>query len=323
MSNPLVSIIVPVYKSEPFIRKCLDSLVNQTYKNLEIIIVDDGGPDLCGLICDEYSAKDERITVMHQENKGVAESRNLGLRIATGDYLFFVDSDDWVELNAISLAMGFIQEQRADILCFGFDEVYLSGEIITRVIDRPRELGKKQVIEELIAETGVVRNCLWNKLFARELFNDIVFPSTKSGSDSAISCLLFHRAGKIYAIDSVLYHYRIRTDSIMSERFLIKGVSNVILAWTGRLDFLEQEYPSLVDFQLSKIIREMIVGLVILKKDPAYPRFREDAVLFISKNKARMKYIANYSRIVWLYYYCRPLTFLYIWIRYVLLFPLK
>ena len=96
MQNPLVSIIVPIYKVEPYLRRCLDSIVNQTYTNLEIILVDDGSPDGCPQICDEYAAKDKRIIVIHKENGGLSSARNAGLKIASGAFISFVDSDDWV-----------------------------------------------------------------------------------------------------------------------------------------------------------------------------------------------------------------------------------
>ena len=100
---PLVSIIVPIYKVEPYLRRCLDSIVNQTYTNLEIILVDDGSPDNCPQTCDEYAAKDNRIIVIHKENGGLSDARNIGLDIWKGDYISFVDSDDWVEKKYIEI----------------------------------------------------------------------------------------------------------------------------------------------------------------------------------------------------------------------------
>ncbi|HEY8803664.1 MAG TPA: glycosyltransferase, partial [Clostridium sp.] len=97
MQNPLISIIVPIYKVEVYIRNCVDSILNQTYKNLEIILVDDGSPDNCGNICEEYSSKDKRIKVIHKKNGGLSSARNAGLDIASGEYIGFIDSDDWIE----------------------------------------------------------------------------------------------------------------------------------------------------------------------------------------------------------------------------------
>ena len=102
MPEAKISVIVPVYKVEPYLRKCLDSIVGQTHRNLEIILVDDGSPDNCGAICDEYAARDERIKVIHKENGGVASARNAGLAVASGDYIGWVDSDDWIETDMMS-----------------------------------------------------------------------------------------------------------------------------------------------------------------------------------------------------------------------------
>ena len=128
--TPLISIIIPVYKVEPYLRKCLDSVVQQTYRNLEIILVDDGSPDSCGAICDEYATKDERITVIHQENKGLSAARNAGLDIATGDYIQFVDSDDWIEPDALATVLSIAEDHHVDIVCFGFNKHLPSGEIL-------------------------------------------------------------------------------------------------------------------------------------------------------------------------------------------------
>ena len=111
----MVSVIVPVYKVEPFLRRCVDSLLSQTYQNLEIILVDDGSPDRCGQICDEYAAQDARVKVIHKENGGVSSARNAGIEAAAGEYVTFVDSDDWVEPWAYQILRQLIVEHDADV----------------------------------------------------------------------------------------------------------------------------------------------------------------------------------------------------------------
>ena len=113
--EPKISVIVPVYKVEPYLRKCLDSIINQTYRNLQIILVDDGSPDNCGAICDEYASKDSRIEVIHQENGGVSAARNAGLKLAAGDYIGWVDSDDWIEPDMYAYMLENMQKYEADI----------------------------------------------------------------------------------------------------------------------------------------------------------------------------------------------------------------
>lgn len=112
--NNLISVIVPVYKVEKYIKKCIESIINQTYENLEIILVDDGSPDNCGKICDEYAKKDKRIKVIHKENGGVSSARNLGLEKSNGQYITFIDSDDWIEEEYCEILLTTLKEQNAD-----------------------------------------------------------------------------------------------------------------------------------------------------------------------------------------------------------------
>lgn len=126
-----MTIIVPVYKVEKYLRRCLDSLVNQTYKNLEIILVDDGSPDNSGAICDEYVQKDSRISVIHKENGGLSSARNAGLEICNGVYVLFVDSDDWVENNYVEAMLEYKTEN--NVVCCGYNAVY-AGEVVKHCI---------------------------------------------------------------------------------------------------------------------------------------------------------------------------------------------
>ena len=130
MENKLISIIVPVYKVENYLNKCIDSILNQTYKNLEIILVDDGSPDNCGKICDEYAKKDNRIKVIHKENGGLSDARNVALDIAKGEYIGFVDSDDFIEKDMYETLYNLVENYSADISSVSFYKV-INGKIIT------------------------------------------------------------------------------------------------------------------------------------------------------------------------------------------------
>lgn len=121
--NTLVSVIVPVYKVEKYLHRCIDSIINQTYKNLEIILVDDGSPDNCGKICDEYAEKDNRIKVIHKSNGGLSSARNAGLDVANGDYVYFVDSDDYIDTKLVEDNLNLAIEHDADMVCFNYFEV--------------------------------------------------------------------------------------------------------------------------------------------------------------------------------------------------------
>lgn len=165
---PLISIIMPVYKVEKYIRKSLDCVINQTYKNIEIILVDDGSPDNCPAICDEYAEKDSRIKVIHKKNGGVGSARNAGLAVATGDYLLQFDSDDYVSLNACEIILGAALRYKADIVIFDYEKVDEDGNLIKKI---PRS----NVIPLPMNET------IWNR---QELFERIVSIDSEVGGFS-------------------------------------------------------------------------------------------------------------------------------------------
>ena len=121
--NSLISVIVPIYNVEKYLDKCVDSIINQTYKNLEIILVDDGSPDNCPKMCDDYAKKDSRIKVVHKENGGLSDARNAGMKVATGEYVSFIDSDDWIDLETFSISMAKIEECNAQIVAFNIINV--------------------------------------------------------------------------------------------------------------------------------------------------------------------------------------------------------
>ena len=148
--TPLISVIIPVYNVEPYFRQCLNSVVGQTYEKLEILIIDDGSTDECGKICDEYAERDGRIKVFHTENRGLSAARNLGIDEAGGEYINFIDSDDWFELNAIETAVNAAIDSKADIVCFRYVKEYKN----TRKVDSFAEYYEKTVFngDEIIKE---------------------------------------------------------------------------------------------------------------------------------------------------------------------------
>ena len=166
----MISVIVPVYNVEPYLRKCLDSIVNQTYRDLEILVIDDGSTDWCGKICDEYAGKDGRIRVFHTENRGLSCARNLGLDNARGEWIGFVDSDDWIETDMYEVLLKRAEETEADIVECGVLE------------EHPNRTGKRQ--EYLVTGTEAVimlihrelSNAVWNKLWKKSCFDKIRFP---------------------------------------------------------------------------------------------------------------------------------------------------
>jgi len=215
MQQPLISVIVPVYKVEPYLRKCLDSIVGQTYTNLEILLVDDGSPDRCGAICDEYAARDPRIKVIHQENGGLSAARNAALDAAKGEWLGFVDSDDWIEPDMYAVLLEGALRTGADITVCGYWEEFASGAV-------PRLFSSEALLERdqaahLLMQDQVLRNYVWDKLFRRELFASVRFPKDMCYEDVAVMHNVFWQARKICCLPVGGYHYTIRSTGIVGD----------------------------------------------------------------------------------------------------------
>ena len=214
MSN-LVSIIVPIYKVEPYLRRCLDSIVNQTYTNLEIILVDDGSPDGCPQICDEYAANDNRIVVIHKENGGLSDARNAGLDICKGEYIFFIDSDDFVTKNCIETFL--IEAHKKD------NDVIIAQHAATHT---ENDRSKQAISEEVSTNLQIVKAfsrtaftpCAWNKLYKAKFIksNHLSFFKGILFEDQLWSLHWITQASKICLIPHVTYIYNTRTTSIMN-----------------------------------------------------------------------------------------------------------
>ena len=228
MPEPLVSIIIPIYKVEPYLHRCLDSIVNQTYTNLEIILVDDGSPDNSPQICDEYAAKDNRIVVIHKENGGLSDARNTGLDICKGDYISFVDSDDWVSLEYINELYSSIKETQADVAIVNHKHV---TPFPAREIQEKRRIklfSKQQAFFKLIAEQHQPFVVSWGKLYRKNLFSNIRFPTGKCHEDEFTSHLLFNKASRIVYSNRTLYFYYQRPDSIIRDNHIFKVTPQLI-----------------------------------------------------------------------------------------------
>jgi len=252
-----ISIIVPVYKAEPYLRKCLDSIVNQTYRNLEIILVDDGSPDSCGAICDEYAAADKRIKVIHKENGGVASARNAGLELVAGDYIGWVDSDDWIEPKMFETMLDSALSQDADIVICSRQERYPNMEF-QMGWQQETVLDKEQAIA-LLAEDNLVHSYLWDKLWRRELFDGVKIPDLKVFEDMAVMYQLFKRAGRIVCLPDIFYHYE-HHEASLTEAPSLKSRLDFYQVSKERYDALKRDLPPLA-YKLSSVLVEAAVHI--------------------------------------------------------------
>lgn len=220
----MISVIVPVYKVEKYLRDCVDSILSQTYTDFELILVDDGSPDICGEICDEYAAQDPRVRVIHQENQGLSGARNAGIDAARGDYLTFIDSDDMVSPEYISVLLQALEDADADLsVCrtFGFidgeDPKAERKEITSQIVVS----GTDACIMLYDGRAEIPVNA-WGKLFRTAVIGELRFPLGRLHEDQAFTPLVCYRAKKVSSVDADLYYYRGRDDSITRDRFTVK-----------------------------------------------------------------------------------------------------
>lgn len=214
-ARPEVSVIVPVYNVNPYLRRCVDSLISQTLHDIEIILIDDGSTDGCSQTCDEYAGIDARIRVVHQANAGLSEARNAGIDLARADYLMFVDSDDWVEPEFCRIPLSIAKEQKADLVMFQYR--YIKKEK-TREPDTTVSEGEKTQLEALTLLTKGIGMTAWNKLYHRGLFRTNRYPKDCVYEDMFLTPVLVHDAKTIFYTPVILYNQWYRSGSITTIR---------------------------------------------------------------------------------------------------------
>lgn len=191
----LVSIVVPIYNVEDYLTKCVDSVINQTYKNLQIILVDDGSKDSSSSICDEYLKKDSRIEVIHKENGGLSDARNVGMKYVKGDYTFFLDSDDWIDEKIIEKLLTLIIEYDADIAVSNYYYTYEDRNDIANKIDDDMCFEKEDAMKALL-QNDIVKNFAWGKLYKTNLLCSNEFPKGKLFEDVYWTHVIFDRCNR-------------------------------------------------------------------------------------------------------------------------------
>ena len=238
-----VSIVVPVHKVELYLDECIISLINQTYRNLEIILIDDASPDKCPQMCDMYAQKDSRIKVIHKENGGAASARNRGLDIITGEYFAFVDSDDSVERNYIESLVNEMEINDADISVCGFEHFYRNGVIAKGYQGDMLIMSQIDYLNRFLFDWTC--GLLWNKLFKIDLLEDIRFPEGHKIDDEFFTYRLVMNAKKVVLFSDILYKYRIRSSSVMNASKRESIIADKALYITERYDSVTQRYPQL------------------------------------------------------------------------------
>ncbi len=248
-----VSVIIPVYNVEEYLPDCIRSVTEQTYRNLEILLIDDGSKDGSGKICEEAAEKDSRIRVIHQENKGLSGARNTGLEYMSGDIIFFLDSDDTIREDTIEKMMEYSEEHK--IVCCGI--LAKDSEHGDYVLTPPgsASLRGREAVDSMLFDRRI-NSCSWAKLYDKEMFRNVRFPPGKIHEDEFLTYRLLDDAGKVYYTEELLYFYRIRSGSITRNRYSEKHLAR-FEAYAERAEYFKNKgYIPEYEFTVIRIIDE-------------------------------------------------------------------
>lgn len=264
----LVSVVIPVYNVKKYIKKCVNTIINQTYKNLEIILVNDGSTDGSEKVCQELKNEDKRITVINQKNQGLSAARNTGIKYAKGQYIQFVDSDDWIDCNCIKELYNCIKKYKSDIAICGIIMSYPKYDKKMNWFDKNLCINNDDALIELLKNNNISSHA-WNKLYKIELFDKIEFPIGKIYEDVRMMYKVFLKARKIAISNKYLYYYRQRSNSI-TTKIDINNKLEYIQAFKERYYYFESTYKKekYTELALYSYLNSILSSLVTLK----YPR---------------------------------------------------
>lgn len=245
-----ISVIVPVYNVEKYLNKCIDSILSQTYNNIEVVLIDDESPDNCGVLCDDYAKQDPRIVVIHQKNAGVSAARNTGLKASTGAYIFFVDSDDYLPFDSIEKLYNSIIEYEADI-SIGIEEYFCYKDNIESHWNRPFInpknsfcMDEETALKELLRQVYFA-NSAWGKLYKKTVFEGVFFPEGCSHEPKATIYKTILNSNRIAFCNELVYYYLIRNDGFTRGEKGIKKCEDLVWAIEKQCSDILSVFPYL------------------------------------------------------------------------------
>lgn len=253
LKRDVISVIIPIYNVERMLCRCIESVRNQTYLNLEIILVDDGSTDRCGDICEDYVDKDSRIKVIHKCNGGLSDARNIGIEFASGEYICFVDSDDWLDADMIDLLYRMCVEKNADIAECSYRNVF--SNYIQEETSCTAEIieGDHLTALEGMLDWKYFKPVAWNKVYRRSVIGDIRYPVGKIHEDEYTTHKFFYNAKRVVYIDVSKYNYdRTRNDSIMGSGFSENNL-DACFAFRERVDFFKEHHIDSLDRKMNDL----------------------------------------------------------------------
>lgn len=245
--NDLISVIIPVYKVEKWLDECIESVVNQSYSNLEIILVDDGSPDKCPQKCDWWAQRDSRIRVIHKENGGLSSARNAALEVIKGEYISFVDSDDYIHKDMYKIMLEDIQKTGADIVrCERYIDTDGSLRLSKKIASK-RFYNHKEILDSYFYHKDDFCSGVWDKLYKAELFNGVRFPQGINSEDYYVYAIIYNKTQKLYYNDKPLYYYRIRENSICTIPVINEHSFDKIIISDKVYNYIKMNFPEQIE----------------------------------------------------------------------------
>ena len=310
--EPLVSVIIPVYQVLPYLQESIDSVLHQTYSNLEILIVDDGSTDGSGAVCDEYAKQDARVRVIHQENRGLSCARNAGLDAASGELIAFLDSDDAYMPEMISRLVDALQQAGADIACCGFTRHCTEGKLhrskmCSRFQPEEGSLSSAEALHALV--DGRLNYSVWNRVYRRSIWQNLRFPAGRNYEDLAVAFELFERAAKTVVLPDLLMMYRIRNGSIC-RTLSLKNLQDWFEAHNDYLQKVESHPDSFTQAQLQHCrdhhLRVMILVWAQYRKSLPGGKAQKGLEQSIRELREKLPRLTPKTGAAWLLFRCCP-----------------
>lgn len=306
----IVSVILPVYNVEQYLKRCIDSVIDQTYRNLEIILVDDGSKDNSGKICDDYASVDSRIKVIHKSNGGLSDARNVGIDVSTGKYIMFVDSDDWIRKDCVELLFKALRYGKTQISACTYLKTanYMRGTAFHGGIEENIEIWTIDSAYRHLFFNQEIDHSACAKLYERSLFQDIRFPVGKLYEDQFVTYKLFHIAKGVTYIKQILYYYFDRPGSIQNELFTIRKMDELEAAQEC-VKFIDEMYPHLHEEVICRLVSSCFHMLFAINERKEWENQVKLLEKIIRENRIRMVTGRNINRKVRIGCLCSYLGF--------------
>ena len=275
---PTLSVVVPIYNVEKYLKQCLNSLINQTLSNIEIILVNDGSTDNSEAICQSYAERDSRIKLFSKTNGGISDARNFGLQKVTSPIVGFVDSDDYVDIDMFQKLIDLKERSNAEIAVGGVKMATNDGDVyMVRAVKNEVIVDRHDAMEELLKSKRIT-NSVCNKIFDTKLFNNIAFPVGKVYEDEFVTYKLFDLANKIVMTNKVFYYYRFNLTSITHKTFSEHEFDR-IEASEIKVAYIEKMYPDLIRYAEQYLVYDCVMSLSKMKKyKTSYNQFTRDNI---------------------------------------------